>query len=90
MYNTKLPENHAVLRDLRKVADQYHAVLVGETWTSDVNELKQYYGEKNDEVQLPMDFLFCNVNKLSAPDFRHEIGGIEGSGEWPVFVDGGR
>ena len=34
-----------ILRGLRKVADEHDAVLVGETWTADVAELNQYYGE---------------------------------------------
>jgi alpha-glucosidase len=42
IYNTKLPEVHEALRDLRKVADESGAVLIGETWTKDVSELKQY------------------------------------------------
>ena len=85
-YNDKLPEVHDVLRDLRKVADEHHAVLIGETWTNDISELKRYYGEHNDEVQLPMDFMFCTVNKLSAPEFRKQIALVESSGEWPTYV----
>ncbi len=86
LYNDKLEENHRVLRDLRKVADEHNAVLIGETWTSNVAELKQYYGAHNDELELPMDFLFMTVDTLSAPKFRAQINAIEGSGEWPVFV----
>src|ERR1700723_1390157 len=86
LYNTKLPELHDVLRDLRKVADEHGAVLIGETWTKDVNELKQYYGEHNDELQMPMDFLFTKVDKLSPPEFRRQIAAIGSAGGWPVFV----
>jgi alpha-glucosidase len=86
IYNTKLPEVHDVLRDLRKVADEHDAVLIGETWTKDVSELKQYYGEHNDELQMPMDFMFTMVNKLSAAEFRRQIAAVESSGGWPVFV----
>ena len=32
------------LAGLRTVANEYNAVLIGETWTSDVSELKAYYG----------------------------------------------
>ena len=32
-YNNKLPEVHDVLQELRKVANEYNAVLIGETWT---------------------------------------------------------
>jgi len=86
LYNDKLPENHEVLRDLRTIADQHNAVLIGETWTTDVAELKEYYGAHDDELQLPMDFLFMTVDSLSAPKFRAQIASIENSGEWPVFV----
>jgi alpha-glucosidase len=87
-YNEKLPENHAVLRRLRKVADENDAVLVGETYTDSAAELKEYYGENNDEVQLPMDFMFCTVDKLSALDFRRQIAIAEATGGWPTYVIG--
>ncbi len=86
LYNTKLPEVHDVLRDLRKVADEHNAVLIGETWTKDVNELKQYYGEHGDELQMPMDFLFTMVNRLSPAEFRRQIAAVNSAGGWPVFV----
>lgn len=85
-YNTKFPEVHDVLQKLRQAADQFNAVLIGETWTSDVNELKQYYGEHNNELQLPMDFMFTMVNKLSPPEFRRQIAAVDSSGGWPVYV----
>jgi alpha-glucosidase len=83
--NTKLPELHGVLQRLRQVADKYDAVLIGETWTKDIDELKQYYGEHSNELQMPMDFLFARVDKLSAPEFRTQIAGVNGAG-WPVYV----
>ena len=85
-YNAKLPEMHDELKGLRKVADQYNAVLIGETWTKNVAELKEYYGNGNDELQMPMDFLFTKVDKLSPAEFRRQIAGVESSGGWPVFV----
>jgi alpha-glucosidase len=60
-------------------------VLVGETWTNDIAELKRYYGN-GDEVQLPMNFMFGMVNKLSAPEFRKQIKLVEDAGVWPVYV----
>src|SRR5216683_6859941 len=56
-YNKKLPEVHDVMRKLRGAAEEYGSVLIGETWTSNVSELKDYYGVKNDELQLPMDLM---------------------------------
>ena len=85
-YNDKLPENHAVLRQLRSIADEHDAVLVGETWTESINELKEYYGPHDDEIQLPMDFMFTTVNVLSATKFRNQIALQESAKEWPVYV----
>jgi len=85
-YNTKLPEVHDVLRGLRKVADENNAVLVGETWTADIAELNKYYGQGNNELELPMDFLFTTVNKLSPADFRKQIAAVDSASGWPTFV----
>ena len=87
-YNDKLPENHHALRGLRKVADESDAVLVGETYTESAAELKQYYGTHNDEIQLPMDFMFCTLDKLSAGEFRKQIALAESTGGWPTYVIG--
>lgn len=85
-YNDKLPQNHEVLRRLRKVADESNAVLIGETWTENISQLHEYYGPHDDEIQMPMDFLFTTINVLSAPKFRTQINQAESSGEWPVWV----
>jgi alpha-glucosidase len=85
-YNTKLPEVHDVLRGLRKIADEYNAVLIGETWTADIAELNRYYGDRNNELQLPMDFLFTTVNKLSPAEFRKQIAAVNSASGWPTFV----
>jgi alpha-glucosidase len=85
-YNDKLPEVHTELKRLRKVADEHDAVLIGETYTSNRDELKEYYGDHNDEIQMPMDFMFCTLNKLSANEFREQIANAESTGGWPVYV----
>jgi alpha-glucosidase len=85
-YNNKLPEVHDAMRELRKVADQYGAVLIGETYTDDIQELKQYYGPHDDEVQMPMDMMLGLIDKLSAPDFRKQIALVEAAGVWPTYV----
>jgi alpha-glucosidase len=85
-YNDKLPEVHTELKKLRAVADENNAVLIGETYTSNREELKEYYGDHNDEIQMPMDFMFCEVNKLSAAEFRAQIANAESTGGWPVYV----
>jgi alpha-glucosidase len=84
-YNTKLPELHDVLRKLRQVADESGAVLIGETWTKNVEELKQYYGAHRNELQMPMDFLFTKVDKLSPSEFRKQIAAVDAAG-WPVYL----
>ena len=85
-YNKKLPAVHTELRGLREVADEYSAVLIGETWTRNLDELKEYYGEHNNELQLPMNFLFTRVDKLSPPEFRRQIAGADSAGGWPTWV----
>ena len=85
-YNKKLPEVHEVLTNLRKVADEYNAVLIGETWTKNIDELKEYYGSHGNELQMPMDFMFTRVDKLSPEEFRRQISAVDGAGGWPVYV----
>ena len=86
VYNSKLPELHGVLQRLRAVADENGAVLIGETWTKNIDELKLYYGGHSRELQMPMDLMFTTVNKLSAPEFRRQIAAADASGGWPVYV----
>ena len=84
-YNKKQPDMHLALQRLRRVADEYDAVLIGETWTSDVSELKDYYGPNFNELQLPMDLLLTNL-ALSAPVVREHIGRVDAAGGWPTYV----
>ena len=84
-YNKKLPEVHLVLQRLRTVADEYQAVLIGETWTSQVKELEQYYGHDGNELQLPMDLMFTNL-PLSASAFRNHINAVDAARGWPTYV----
>ena len=86
IHNKKLPELHTELQRLRKVADEYDAVLIGETWTHDISELKAYYGAHGNELHLPMDFMFARVDRLSAPEFRRQIAAVDGAGGWPTYV----
>jgi alpha-glucosidase len=86
-YTQRLPEVHTALKGLRTVANRYDAVLIGETWTDNVTQLKPYYGAGDDELQMPMDLLLTKL-KFSAPVFREHIAAVEATGEWPVFVIG--
>ncbi|MGZ4788493.1 MAG: glycoside hydrolase family 13 protein [Terriglobales bacterium] len=85
IYNTKLPEVHQALKRLRSVADEYNAVLIGETWTSNIKELEEYYGGGK-EIQMPMDFMLTKVDKLSPPEFRRQIAAVNSAQGWPVYV----
>jgi alpha-glucosidase len=85
-YNHDLPEVHDVLKGLRKVADDYDAVLIGEAWTNDFSQFEKYYGAGGNELQMPMDFMLMETNKLSPPEFRQGVAAIESAGVWPVFV----
>ena len=85
IYNDKLPEVHTALKGLRAVADKYNAVLIGETWTDNVAELKEYYGAGHDELQMPMDLMLTELT-FSAPVLREHIKAVEASGEWPAYV----
>jgi alpha-glucosidase len=67
------------------VADEYNAVLIGETWTADIKELEEYYGGGK-EIQMPMDFMLTKVDKLSPPEFRKQIAAVNSAQGWPVYV----
>ena len=84
-YNKKLPEVHIALQGLRKVADEYGAVLIGETWTSNVAQLEEYYGKSGNELQLPMDLMLTNL-PLSATAFREHIKAVDQARGWPTYV----
>jgi alpha-glucosidase len=89
-YNENLPEVHDVMRELRQVLDTYPGdrVLIGECYGSDVPAISKFYGTNLDEVQLPMNFIFCEIGKLSAADFRKQIDAWDKNpaGGWPVYV----
>ena len=88
-FNDNLPEIHEVFRELRAVLDTYpdNPVLIGETTVKTAAEIKNLYGKKHDEIQLPMNFFFAYLNKLSAPDFRKRIEEAEklSATDWPLY-----
>jgi alpha-glucosidase len=85
-YNDKLPEVLQALAGLRTVANEYNAVLIGETWTDNISELKAYYGAHHEGIQMPMDLMFTKLKPLRADVFRKHVAAVNGSGEWPVYV----
>jgi alpha-glucosidase len=84
-YDKKLPEMHTALQRLRKVADEYDAVLIGETWTSNVAQLEEYYGANGNELQLPMDLMLTDL-ALSADTLRAHIQAVNVARGWPTYV----
>ena len=88
-YTANLPEVHGVLRELRRVTDEFpDRVLIGETYVPDVLELAKMYGTKNDELQLPMDTPFGFLNRLSADGLRSKLreASTQLKGNDPLFV----
>jgi len=43
---------------------------------------------RGNELQMPMDFMFTTVDKLSPAEFRRQIAAVDGAHGWPVFVIG--
>ena len=84
--NNKLPEVHTTLQELRKVADEYNAVLIGETWTKNIDELKQYYGSGSANCRCRWTSCSPRSKPLSAPEFRKQVAAVDAAGGWPVFV----
>jgi alpha-glucosidase len=78
-YTDNLPEVHETLRELRGILDRYagQPVLISEADEPNIAELTKMYGEKLDEIQLPMDFQVADVNALSAPKFRKLLDEVE-------------
>ena len=88
-YNSGRPENHEVLREMRKILDGYpgNPVLLGESSTATIQDLAKVYGNHHDEIQLPMDFLFGNLTTLDAALFKKQVDAaqLQLGGGTPVF-----
>jgi len=88
-YTDNLPEVHDVLRELRRVTNEYPgSVLIGETYLPNAIELAKMYGKNRDELHLPMDMQVGFINKLSVPDFRQKLleAETELNGNTPLFA----
>jgi alpha-glucosidase len=73
-----LPQVHDVEKELRTVINEFPGrVLIGETYFSNIADLRRTYGVKNDEIQLPMDFQVGMINKLDIAAFRQHIDEVE-------------
>jgi alpha-glucosidase len=88
-YTDNLPEIHDVLREMRKVTDEFPGrVLIGETYVPNIEELARMYGRANDETQLPMDLQFLMNSDVSVAALRRRLGEAETrlNGNMPLFV----
>jgi alpha-glucosidase len=74
------------LQKLRKVATNRDAVLIGETWTSDAARTRSLLRQNGNELQMPMDFMFTMVNKLSPAEFRRQIAAVDERARLAGFV----
>jgi alpha-glucosidase len=65
-YTDNLPEVHDVLRELRRVTNEYPGrVLIGENYLPNAFDLAEMYGRNRDELHLPMDTQLGFINRLS-------------------------
>lgn len=91
IYQDNLPEDHVVMRKLRKLVDSYpgHRVLIGETYLPNIQDQLAWYGGKaHNELQLPMDMMVGFIDKLDVDAFRTRINQAETGldGYMPLFV----
>jgi alpha-glucosidase len=88
-YNAGRPEVHEALRELRKTIGEFPGdpVLLAESLTPNITQLARLYGDHDDEVQLPMNFLFADIKHLDAQEFKRQIDAAETQlhGGTPVF-----
>jgi len=88
-YNSGRPENHQILKEMRKVLNGYSGdpVLLGESSTKTIQDLAAVYGTNGEEIQLPMDFLIGNLQQLNAAVFKREFdaANTQLGGRTPVF-----
>ncbi|GAC1446178.1 MAG: alpha glucosidase [Pyrinomonadaceae bacterium] len=78
-YNLFQPENFEAFRRLRKVAEEFgpDRVLIGETYPPKIEDLRAYYGTRNDAFQLPFNFFILKADKLDAASFRRIVAQTE-------------
>jgi alpha-glucosidase len=51
-----------------------------------VDQLKDYYGENHDELQMPMDLMMTGFKTISADEYRKHIAAVNAAGQWPTYV----
>jgi alpha-glucosidase len=91
IYDQHQPEVHAVIRELRAVADEFpERVLIGEIYLP-IEDLVSYYGAQLDEVHLPFNFNLVTLKQWGAVTVRKLVERYEQAlpaGGWPNWVLG--
>jgi alpha-glucosidase len=90
LYTTDLPEVHDVIRDMRRVIDEFEArVLIGEIYLP-IEKLVAYYGRNLDGTHLPFNFSLLET-EWHARQIARLIDEYEAAlppGGWPNWVLG--
>jgi alpha-glucosidase len=90
-YTQDLPEIHAIVQEMRAVANRYdERVLIGEIYLP-VERVVQYYGKQLDEIHLPFNFQLVTTSTWEASTIRQIVDTYEAalpSGAWPNWVLG--
>lgn len=90
VYSTDQPEVHEVVREMRKLMDQFEErVLIGEIYLP-IDRLVAYYGEENNGAHLPFNFQLLTID-WEAEKIANMISQYEGAlpaGGWPNWVLG--
>ncbi len=91
VYNMYQDENHAVMREIRQVLDEYDdRCAIGELW-GPLPEWVRYYGERGDELHLPFNFRLKDDTTWDAQSMRAVVDALEAAlpdFAWPNYVLG--
>ncbi len=91
VHNMFLDENHAVMREIRAVLDEYpDRCAIGELW-GPLEEWVRYYGPQGDELHLPFNFRLMDGMAWNAPQMRASVDAMEAAlpdFAWPNYVLG--
>ena len=89
LWDRDRPETHQVLRELRRVTEEYpERVLVGEAATFEREAAAAFYGRGDDELQLVFNFDYFTC-PFSAQAWRRAVEGWERAlpeGAWPCLA----
>lgn len=90
VFNRGLPEVHDVLKRLRREIDRLApgTLLISEAYVDTLADLVRFYGEDDDEVQLPFNFFLAQVGWRDAAAFRAVVHDVERAcgARWPSLV----